>query len=426
MSKRQIKTAVIYTGKATPPHSSEAYNHILNILKDNGAEIKIGGGVADCLQAEKTVCELMCTEPDVLLIVVLSGRSATMIEAAGKASTVPVVIWAVGSNFSFPSSTLAGGVLKEIGCRFKIIHGEPENEKTVSGLFDALSVAYAISGLKRLKIGLVGGLFFNLVSCRYDPDFLREKFGVRFRTVEYEEIQNLMNSTINSNELLRLEKLCCSFDMRVPVESLTLGLKLHMALAFLAKKEKIDAYALECWIGLPEKLTLNPCLGFIEDAYIIACEGDAILSIMLFILKCMVGYIPFVADIQNLDEDNILTICHCGASASLAENGDVILDKSAIAEEQGFTAITCRPNLRKGPVTLVRLGGSKCDRMHVVSGELTALNRSGSYTASIKLTGSRDAFIEECSGNHYIVVHGDIRNKIRLFGKWMGILVVET
>lgn len=424
-----MKIAGIYIEKDVPTEDNGLiYSNVCNILNNQGVEIINGGKITGGVQAEKTVADLMGIKPDILLLVVLSGKSAPVIETIGKTSTVPLLIWAIGRNFSFPSSALACGALKETGCLFHLIHGEPDNEKTISEVLDIICVSHAIIRLKRSKIGLIGGLFFNLVSCKYDPAFINEKFGIDLKSVSYDEMQNLMlnDDIMNEDELKDLERLCCSFSLHVPVKLLIPGLKLHMVLKYLAKSERIDAFAIECWSGLPKTLGLNPCLGFIEDSYIIACEGDVVLGIMLLAIKYMVNFIPFAGDIQCIDENNIITICHCGASASLAVNGDVILDKSSIAEEQGFSTVTCRPRLDNGFVTLVRLYGKKCEYMHIACGEIIDLDRSNSFTASIKLSGKREDFIEECLGNHYIVASGDIRKKLYLFGKWMQINIKES
>lgn len=424
-----MKIAGIYLGKDVSEEDDElVFSNVCDILIDHGAEIINGGKITDALQAERTVADLMDVKPDILLLVVLSGKSAPVIEAIGKSSSIPLLIWAIGRNFSFPSSALASGVLREAGCLFKLIHGEPENEKTISEVMNVIYVSYAITRLRRSKIGLIGGLFFNLVSCRYDQTFIKEKFGIDLKPVLYDELQNLIinDDIMNDDDLKDLERLCCSFDLRVPEKLLMPGLKLHMVLKHLAKNDGIDAFAIECWSGLPKALGLNPCLGFIDDSYVIACEGDVVLGVMLLAIKYMVNLIPFVGDIQCIDENNIITICHCGASASLAVNGDVILDKSSIAEEQGFSTVTCRPRLANGFVTLVRLYGKKCEYMHIAYGEIIALNRSNSFTASIILSGKREDFIEECSGNHYIVVSGDVREKLYLFGKWLQINIRET
>src|SRR5258705_222680 len=41
--------------------------------------------------------------------------------------------------------------------------------------------------------------------------------------------------------------------------ALTAGLHLHLALKRLAQEYRLDAFAAECWTGLPRELGLNPC-----------------------------------------------------------------------------------------------------------------------------------------------------------------------
>jgi L-fucose isomerase-like protein len=219
--------------------------------------------------------------------------------------------------------------------------------------------------------------------------------------------------------------LCCSFSLKIPLEMLRPGLELHMALKRLAEDKGFDAFAVECWTGLPKALGLNPCLGFIEDSYVIACEGDAVMGVMLLAIRYMTGVIPFACDVQYVDENNVMTACHCGASPLLT-SGDVMLDLSPVALRQGFNTVTCRPELAEGLVTMVRLYGSRCEHMHIACGEIISCDRQESLTVSIMLHGDRTGFIEECTGNHYIVVSGDIREELHLFGNWMKINIKET
>lgn len=424
-----MKAAGLYveTGSKTEGNRS-IFDRACNILSSHGIEVIDGGRLSCLTEVDGSIPELLNAKPDVLLLVVLTGRSAPVIEAVGKMSAIPLLIWAIGANFSFPSSALACGVLKEEGCLYKLVHGEPENENTVTEIMDAICTAYAITSLKRSKMGLIGELFFNLVSCVYNPDVIYEKFGTGLIPVPYADLQSLLmdDAIIDRDHLDRLEKRCCSHDLRVSPELLTPGLKLHMVLLHLAAKHSFDAFAIECWSGLPKAIGINPCLGFIDDTYVIACEGDAVMGIMLLAVKYMTGRIPFACDVQNIDDSNILTVSHCGASPSLAVNSDVILDMSRTAQKEGFNTIACRPELKKGFVTLVRLYGKRCEYMHIACGGLIACDRFDSFTVSIILTGSRAGFIEECSGNHYIVVSGDIREKLRLFCKWLHISIKET
>jgi L-fucose isomerase-like protein len=195
----------------------------------------------------------------------------------------------------------------------------------------------------------------------------------------------------------------------------------------MAIEQKIDGFAIECWSGLPRELGLNPCMGFIEDAYTLACEGDVMLCISLLLVRYLIGTGAYVGDLYDLDLDGILTLIHCGAPASLAaDKGEVVLSKSQLALERGFETVTCRPQLENGPVTLFRFYGRECDKLHLATGELMGSELSPNLTVKVKLKGNRWDFLEQCFGNHYIVVAGDIRAELKLLGKWLGITIFET
>jgi len=168
-------------------------------------------------------------------------------------------------------------------------------------------------------------------------------------------------------------------------------------------------------------------MGFIEDAYTLACEGDVMLCISLLLVRNLTGTGPYVGDLYDLDLNGILTLIHCGAPASLASNREeTIVSKSQLALERGFETLTCRPHLESGPVTLFRFYGRECDKLHLASGELLGSELSPNLTVQIKLKGNRWDFLEQCFGNHYIVVAGDIRSELKLLGKWLGITILET
>jgi len=88
--------------------------------------------------------------------------------------------------------------------------------------------------------------------------------------------------------------------------------------------------------------------------------------------------------------------------------------------------VTCRPRLENGPVTIFRFYGRQCDKLHLASGELLGSELSPNLTVKIKLKGNRWDFLEQCFGNHYIVVAGDIQGELRLLGKWLRITILET
>ncbi len=168
-------------------------------------------------------------------------------------------------------------------------------------------------------------------------------------------------------------------------------------------------------------------MGFIEDAYTLACEGDVMLCVSLLMARYLTGTSTYVGDLYDLGPDGILTLTHCGAPASLASNQeDLVLEKSLLALERGFETMTCRPRLNNGPVTLFRFFGQDCDQMHVAMGEMLSCELSPNLAVKVKLRGDRQHFLEHCLGNHYLMMSGDLRGELKLFGKWMNIALFET
>jgi L-fucose isomerase-like protein len=199
---------------------------------------------------------------------------------------------------------------------------------------------------------------------------------------------------------------------------------LHLGLKQIATEQKIDGFATECWSGFPPKLGMNPCLGFVDDSYTLACEGDVMLCVSLLMVRYMIGTSAYVGDLYDLDIDNILTFIHCGAPASLAANpANVEIVESQLAVERGFETMNCRPWLEPGRVTIFRFYGRNCDKMHIASGDLLSCDLSKNMTVQVRLDGNRWDFLRECLGNHYIVVAGDIRKELEQLCKWYGITV---
>jgi L-fucose isomerase-like protein len=67
-----------------------------------------------------------------------------------------------------------------------------------------------------------------------------------------------------------------------------------------------------------------------------------------------------------------------------------------------------------------------CDKLHLASGELISCEQSPILEVKVKINGNRREFLEQCFGNHYLVVPGDIQSELKLLGKWLGVTIFET
>ena len=406
------------------------FDAIIGAFNRFGADLVIADPVSDEVGARKFVQEFSKMNPDLLLIVPLRGLSAQAIETAARMCHAPCLIWPVRGRFALPSSTLAMGSLQESGAPVELHYAPPDNPRSIERIPCFMRVAKVYSRLRQSRIGVIGGLFPNLVSCRYDPQIVGTKLGTKILPISFDEIRNsiqFISQRIPEIEQSRQELTSSYMLSGADLNALDAGIKLHLALKQVAQQNKLDGFAVECWTGFPKELGLNPCMGFVDDAYTLACEGDVMSCVSLLIARYLTGTAAYVGDLYDLDLDGILTLTHCGAPASLASNQEeVVLAKSQYALERGFETMTCRPPLNTGFVTLFRFYGWGCDKMHLAFGELLNSEQSPNLTVKIRLAGDRENFLGQCYGNHYVAMAGDFRKELKLLGKWLGITILDT
>jgi L-fucose isomerase-like protein len=408
------------------------FESIIDAFNGLGTDLFVADPVWSEVEALQTVQELLRRNPDLLLVIPLSGLSAQIIEKAILTSSIPCLICPVQGKFALPSSALAIGALQESKIPVELLYSPSPSADSdfIQRLQCVMRSARAFSRIRQSRIGVVGGLFPNLVSCRYDPQTVNSRLGTTLVPISFELTRNVLQSQSNArNDVEQLQKeITASYKIdAADLNTLNAGIQLHLALKQVALEHKLDGFATECWSGFPREFGLNPCMGFIEDAYTLACEGDVMLCISLLLIRYLIGTGAYVGDLYDLDLNGILTLVHCGAPASLASNREeTILSKSQLALERGFETLTCRSHLENGPVTLFRFYGRECDKLHVAFGELLGSELSPNLTVKVKLKGNRWDFLEQCFGNHYIAVKGDIRSELKLLGKWLGITIFET
>lgn len=378
--------------------------------------------------ARTAVRGLMDPKPDLLLCIALRGMSARALEAAGEALRVPCLLWPVQGRFALPSSALAAGALRASGLPVELIYAPPDNETALRRAHVVLRAATAWTRLRHGRIGVLGELFSNLVSCRYDAGAMARRLGVTLVPMSFPEVQGEMER-VGAAEVSRFRAGISDMKAGGALETLPLeqGIRLHLALKKIATEKGIDGIAAECWSGMRKELGLNPCLGFVEDSYALACEGDVQLCAAFLALRGLTGAYGYVGDLYDVDMDGVLTLVHCGAPASLsARRCDVQLCASGVAAERGFQTVVCRPNIAPGPATVLRLFGAGCDSLHVAAADILGAESGKDMRLTAKLKGDRWEFLRWCLGNHYIVAAGDIREELQLLAEWLGITVHET
>lgn len=385
------------------------YQELVERVDESGAEIVPGNS----------------SDVDALLVLVLHGNSAREIVAAAAGLDCPCIIWAVRERWAWPSSALAVGKLAEGQKRVKLVYGQPAEKDAVAAFAKALRSARALRQLARSRIGTIGGLYPNLVACTYDREGLRARLGTEIIDLSFDAVRQ---AAVREDEVRALaEDISARYTVNASLPGrFQAGIRLHLALKRIARQHDLDAFAVECWSRFPQEFGTNPCLGLVEDDYVMACEGDVLLAINQLLVKAITGSCPYAGDGYDLDGQSVLTLKHCGAPMSLGageERG--VIQGSEKAEAQGCPTLVCRPQLKRGPVTLLRLCGRAGERMHMASGELIGSENLREMTVRVRVRGSRKHFVENCRGNHYVVAPGDITEEIRLLCQWKSMALAD-
>jgi len=429
-SANTTNIAVLPIGEFDTDHIRNEFEAIIKAFDRSKTNLIVADSVSDDEEARQSVQKLSAKNPDLFLIIPLRGLSAKTIETAVLTSHTPCLISPLQGRFALPSSALAVGAIRESKIPVELLYAPADNPDFIERLQCIVKVARAFSKIRQSRIGVIGDLFPNLVSCRYDPQIVNSRLGTTLVPITFKEIRDYVQSIsqhIREIEQSRQEITILHMVTAADRNALDAGLKLHLALKQVALEQKLDGFATECWSGFPRELGLNPCMGFIEDAYTLACEGDVMLCVSLLIVRYLTASSAYVGDLYDLDLDGILTLIHCGAPASLASNKEaIVLGKSQLALERGFETMTCRPRLDRGPVTVFRFYGRECDKLHLAWGELMSCDQSPNLTVKVRIKANRWDFLDQCFGNHYLVAAGDIRSELKLLCKWLGITIFET
>ena len=172
-----------------------------------GADLSVAGPAADEAAASQAVQRLAERDPDLLLLIPLRGLSAPTIEKAAQSSAAPCLIWPVQGRFALPSSALAAGALRDSGIPVELFYAPPDHPETTARIGCLTRAATAYSRIRKSRIGVIGGLFPNLVSCRYDPQTVHSRLGITLVSIPFgdlrESIQKLSSRKEEVEEALR-------------------------------------------------------------------------------------------------------------------------------------------------------------------------------------------------------------------------------
>lgn len=362
----------------------------------------------------------------VALLVATGGTEAAILrlralrEAASPGE--PLLLVTIPAHNSLPAALEALARVRQESGRGRIVHlASPDDAAGLGRLASALDDLRVLGRLCRSRIGLVGVPSDWLVASVPAAEAVRETWGPETVNVD---LAPLLEAPLHEPDGGALA-LAASFaeggaqaGEAGPKEVRTAA-TVHGALEGLMERERLDAVAVRCFDLVTTRGT-SGCLALsaLNDAgRVAACEGDLASAVGMLWVRELLGTASWMANPSDVDAAaGRLRLAHCTVARSLVSRWEL---RSHFESGLG---VAVAGDLPPGPVTLLRLGGRKLDRLWVAEGEATPVPRREDLCRTqvdVRLEpGALAELLERPLGNHLLLVPGRRADRLRSYWEW--------
>jgi len=368
-------------------------------------------------EGKSVVKELLSKNPDVFAVLV-TGGTERIVQFTFRDVDIPIILLACDRANSLPAALEMLPRLREMGKDVKLIFAK-EYDEDVSRAFESfLATRKAVRRLKETTLGVFGSPSPWLIECTTDYRLLEDKLGLTIKHIDlltlYKEHQEVSRSAAEDVAKRIVDSVG---GLKEPsYETLVEATKMYLATKKIVEKERLDALTVKCFEIIPI-VNNTMCLTvskLIDEGVIAGCEGDINAAVSMIILNYLTNQPVWLANPASVDyERNTITLAHCTVATSLISDPKKIILRSHFESGRG---ISIQGPVRKGKVTLIRLGGPRLDNMMILSGEIVDTDMNYGYMCrtqvEVKLNGSAVNFLDESLGNHLAMVPGDVVQRL--------------
>lgn len=362
---------------------------------------------------------------DLLILFALHGLTADIQVTVATQFEIPVVIWALPERHSLSTSASAIGALRDLGRSVKFVYGRADDKAIGDKISLVSKAAFALNQMREAKIGEIGGLYPVLVASKYHEDILTKKMGPKVTHISIGETRSFLQS-VDERELDEaVADISKRFRVNTDRETFRKAVRFHLALKEIARKYGLSGIAVNCYGELIREFESTSCLGFVDESYVIGCEGDVVALSMLLLSKYLTGKDGFLADFYTVESDGTLVMVNCAGAASLSENRqETTIDVGGSTVDMPVPLAFCRPMIPRTKDTVARFFGKNLDKVHMATGEVVSCSTHETVLLSIRLTQDLEKFMDKICNAHYIIFPEDVSGQLALFCSWNCIQIV--
>jgi L-fucose isomerase-like protein len=382
-----------------------------------------GGLLGDesCLGEQSVVCFLVLTGGTERQLLAL--HEARRLVAPGE----PIILIVHPSHNSLSAAFETLARVKQDGGRGRILYlrGGSDPAGTVA-LGETAHDLQVRRFLHDARIGVVGGPSDWLVASSPSAETVRSTWGPTLVPIDMDEVlAAYRQQSVQAGVALASSVTAGANEIVEPNgDAVKRASELFPTLQTVVEHERLTAITVRCF-DLITALNTSGCLALAElnDQGVIAgCEGDLVSTVGMLWLHRLLELSPWMANPVQVDPlTGTLRLAHCTVPRSLVSAYRL---RSHFESGQG---VGIQGDLPYGDVTLVRIGGSKMNKLWAVEGEAipAPLREDLCRTQMSVRVGSETVseLLRTPLGNHVLTVPGRHRDRITTW--WQTIIQIE-
>ncbi|MBU1672294.1 MAG: hypothetical protein KKF41_11030 [Actinobacteria bacterium] len=300
------------------------------------------------------------------------------------------------------------------------IWGDPADADTLERLERFARSAHTAFAMKREKIGLVGGSYYEVMpASNWHPDTLTSSLGPAYAEVDISMLQTAMDD-VTPSQVGALVRRLRDLGMQLPseegpVEAIRASARVSLAVERLQERLGLTGVAMNCYggpdpagyTGVLGRCGASGCLkGHALGSVVVGCESDVVQCAQQMLFRHLLGVVPCMADPWKVGEDGILLAGTCSGPAELAGDARrVRVEAGTLMSlyEVGVLGV-CFPEIYPAKALVARIWGRDLERMTVATGEFLGSDSKtmpGRLCLKVGLDDP-EAFLERGAvGNHY-------------------------
>jgi L-fucose isomerase-like protein len=264
--------------------------------------------------------------------------------------------------------------------------------------------------LSASRIGLIGDPSDWLVASMPEPAVVRRVWGPEVVEVP---ISELIATHVPDREAPVPAK-------GRPADEIAAASGVTRSLRELAETHRLDSLTVRCFdlIGALETTGCLALSALNDDGMVAGCEGDVVSALGMVWVQAISRQIPWMANPARVSvPEGILVLAHCTVPSRMV--GHLRLDTHF---ESGI-GVGLAGEFLRGPVTLLRIGGSELERIWLAEGEVVASGDERELCrtqATVRIGAeSAAALLESPLGNHVVMARGHHEAALRRYHDWL-------